>query len=469
MRYREVLTYPIAVRRDATQPLREQIAEQIAAAVDGGAAPRGARVPSTRTMAELLGVSRGVVGEAYDLLHARGYLVTRPGSGTFISGGTAPPQAVRAGRSAGACAPQWTVDFTPGQLCGEAFPIRAWRAAWRYASHQVPAPTAAPALGLPVLRRAITDHLAQTRGIIAPDHEVVVTAGTAAGLRLVLEALGGPVAMERPVSPDLLRAAPEAAVLPDAFADLPDGVRVAVACPDGNRPLGTVMPEARRKEALAWSMAGGWLVEVARDAIFLPHIAGLPRLQPSPRVVTVGGFGEVLAPSLKLGYALVPRELAGAVADLVADRAEQPPDLTQLAVARLLADGTMVRQMRRLTRLYEAKRGIVAAILQTRASDPQAPAICRANDAVNGPRHVDCQANSGILVGEAGTALLGFGDPAAPEILHRNGIRMPTLDAYGKPDQTFVLGFGHLPDKALRESLSHLVSSLGRSTQKEKQ
>src|SRR5688572_20764480 len=139
MRYREVLTYPIAVRRDATQPLREQIAEQIAAAVDGGTAPRGARVPSTRTMAELLGVSRGVVGEAYDLLHARGYLVTRPGSGTFISGGTAPVKAVRSA----AAAPAWTVDFTPGQLCGEAFPIRAWRAAWRYASHQIPAPTAA--------------------------------------------------------------------------------------------------------------------------------------------------------------------------------------------------------------------------------------------------------------------------------------------------------------------------------------
>src|SRR5689334_22462040 len=95
MRYREVLTYPIAVRRDATQPLREQIAEQIAAAVDGGTAQRGARVPSTRTLAELLGVSRGVVGEAYDLLHSRGYLVTRPGSGTFISGGSVPAKAIR--------------------------------------------------------------------------------------------------------------------------------------------------------------------------------------------------------------------------------------------------------------------------------------------------------------------------------------------------------------------------------------
>jgi GntR family transcriptional regulator/MocR family aminotransferase len=434
MRYREVLTYPIAVRRDATQPLREQIAEQIAAAVDDGTAPRGTRVPSTRTMAELLGVSRGVVGEAYDLLHARGYLVTRPGSGTFISGGTAPPKAVRTA----ACAPQWTVDFTPGQLCGEAFPIRDWRAAWRYASHQVPAPTDAPALGMPSLRVAIAEHLAQTRGIVAPEHEVVVTAGTAAGLRLVLEALGGQAAMEHPISPDLLRAAPGVRVLPGEFGDLADDVRVAVVCPDGNRPLGTVMPNARRQDALAWVRSGGTLVEVARDAISLPPTAGLARLQPSPGVVTVGGFGEVLAPSLKLGYALVPRELAGALAELITDRGEQPPDLTQLAVARLLVDGTIARQMRRLTRLYAAKGSLVASILRR------------------------------PVLGEAGTALLRFADSAAPERLRRNGIKLPTLDTYGKPDQTFVLGFGHLPDRALRESLSHLVSSLGCSTQKEK-
>lgn len=452
MRYREVLTYPIAVRRDATQPLREQIAEQIAAAVDGGTAQRGSRVPSTRTLAELLGVSRGVVGEAYDLLHSRGYLVTRPGSGTFISAGSVPSKAVRA---AGA-APQWTVDFTPGQLCGEAFPIRAWRAAWRYASHQVPAPVAAPSLGMPALRRAIVEHLAQTRGIVAPGHEVVVTAGTAAGLRLVLEALcGGPsggssggssgaVAVERPISPDLLRATAAAFLpaairpLPDDFGDLPHDVRVAVVCPDGNRPLGTVMSEPLRREALSWSRAGGTLVEVARDAIFLPHTAGLPRLQPAPRTVTVGGFGEVLAPSLKLGYALVPRELAGPIAELIADRGEQPPDLTQLAVARLLVDGTMVRQMRRLTRIYAAKWSIVASALPT------------------------------VRAGEAGTAMLEFSDDTAPDRLRRNGIRLPTLDSYGTPGQTFVLGFGHLPDKALRESLSHLVSSLGCSTQKEK-
>jgi len=435
MRYREVLTYPIAVRRDATQPLREQIAEQIAAAVDGGTAQRGARVPSTRTLAELLGVSRGVVGEAYDLLHSRGYLVTRPGSGTFISGGSAPARAVRSVTSA----PQWKVDFTPGQLCGEAFPIRAWRAAWRYASHQIPAPMAAPPLGMPALRRAIADHLAQTRGIIAPSHEVVVTSGTAASLRLVLESIGGPVAMERPISPDLLRAAHTGGPLPSCMEDLPREVRAAVICPDGNRPLGTVMSEPRRLEALAWTRAGGTLIEVARDAIFLPHTAGLPRLQPCPRTVTVGGFGEVLAPSLKLGYAFVPRDLAGPIADLIADRGEQPPDLTQLAVARLLVDGTMVRQMRRLTRLYAAKWSIVAAAFASQ--DP--------------------------LLGEAGTALIPFSDPSAPERLRRNGIKLPTLDTYGKAGQTFVLGFGHLPDKALRESLSHLVSSLGRSTFKE--
>lgn len=441
MRYPEVLTFPIVLRREATQSLRDQIAAQIAAAVDGGAAQRGARVPSTRTLAELLDVSRGVVGEAYDLLHSRGYLVTRPGSGTFIRSGEC---AATGSKAAVTGTHQWVVDFSPGQLCGEAFPIRAWRAAWRHASHQVPAPVAPPALGLPTLRRAITEHLAQTRGIVAPGHELVVTSGTAAGLRLVLEALGEPAAMERPISPTLLRAVGNPEPIPASFADLPSDIRVAVVCPDGNRPLGTIMPESQRNSAVEWARSGGTLIEVARDAIFGSQTAGLPRLlQHGARTVIVGGFCEVLTPTLKLGYALVPKDLAGRMGELIADRGDQPPDLTQLAVARLLIDGTMVRQMHRLTHLYAAKREVVTSYAPTLSHEP---ALAR-------------ERGLGIS-GEAGTALVRFAHSAVPEQLRERGIRLHTLDAYGVSDQALVLGFGHLPDKALRKGLQHLVSSL---------
>ena len=141
MRYREILTFPIALRREAAQPLHEQIADQIAAAVETGTARRGARIPSTRTLADLLGVSRGVVDEAYDILHSRGYLVVRPGSGTFVRPDDPAPSRPR-GAVPGTR--QWEFDFRPGQLCGEAFPIRAWRAAWRHASYQMPAPVDPP-------------------------------------------------------------------------------------------------------------------------------------------------------------------------------------------------------------------------------------------------------------------------------------------------------------------------------------
>jgi GntR family transcriptional regulator/MocR family aminotransferase len=220
---------------------------------------------------------------------------------------------------------------------------------------------------------------------------------------------------------------------------MPGEVRVAIVCPDGNRPLGTVMPASRRRAAPAWARdSGGTLIEVVRDAVLHPHAAGLPRLQPHPRTITVGDFGEVLAPSLRLGYALVPRSLAGPLADLIAERGEQPPDITQLAVARLLDDGTLARRMHRLTHLYAAKQSIVAAMLP------------------------------GSVPGEPGTALVGYHDPAVPERLRREGIKAPCLDAYGVAEKALVLGFGHLPDKALREGLAHLVSSLERSTPKEK-
>ncbi|GIH01949.1 GntR family transcriptional regulator [Rhizocola hellebori] len=423
MRYREILTFPIALRREAAQPLHEQIADQIAAAVETGTARRGARIPSTRTLADLLGVSRGVVDEAYDILHSRGYLTVRPGSGTFVR-----PEEPVASRPRGAVSGtrRWIFDFRPGQLCGEAFPIRAWRAAWRHASYEVPAAADPPALGMPELRRAIADHLAQTRGIVAAEHEVVITSGTVAGLRLVLEAMAGHrVAMERPMPPALLRLAT------DPLNGFPSDVPIAVVCPDGNRPLGMVMSAQRRAEALAWARCGGTLISLNRDAVFRPEVAGLPRLlEPGAQTVLVGGFGEVLTPTLKLGYAVVPKDLAARIGQLVHERGLQPPDLTQLAVARLLNDGTMVRQMHRLTHLYASKRALLPAARF-------APA-------------------------EAGTVLMRHPDAEAiANRLHDNGIRVETLGCYGVSEPpALVLGFGHLRDKLLRKAIEHLLDRI---------
>ncbi|WP_162908197.1 PLP-dependent aminotransferase family protein [Allorhizocola rhizosphaerae] len=414
MRYREVLTFPITLRRDATQPLHEQIADQIAAAIDSGAIRPGARIPSTRTLAELLGVSRGVASESFEDLFSRGYLESRPGSGTFVR---------RAGPNADPAAPAERpqparLDLRPGLLCGEAFPIRAWRAAWRQASYHVPSGEAPPPRGLEPLRDAITEHLNRTRGISTAAHEVVVTTGTQIGLSLIIEALGARIAMERPISPALLRA--DACPIPVAVRELTPDVGAIVCCPDGNRPLGTAMSLLRRNQMYDWARSrGGVVVEVARDAVPRPRPVPL-----DPYTIIVGGFGELLTPTLKLGYALVPKGFAPCLAAGAAARGAQPPELTQLAVTHLLTTGVLARQTRRLGELYAGKLAIVRDVL-----------------------------GDLVIAAEPGAALLRTSAAGLP-------IRCRTLDEFGVADPTPVVGFGHLPDKALRAGLEHLLRSL---------
>jgi DNA-binding GntR family transcriptional regulator len=63
-----------------------QIARQLQEAIEAGRVVRGTRLPSTRSLAARLGVSRNTVLTAYAELTARGFVRARRGSGVFVSG-----------------------------------------------------------------------------------------------------------------------------------------------------------------------------------------------------------------------------------------------------------------------------------------------------------------------------------------------------------------------------------------------
>jgi GntR family transcriptional regulator / MocR family aminotransferase len=463
MRYQASLTIPITLTRQSGESLQEQIVLQVVSAVEQGLVAGDTRLPSTRNLAELLGVSRGVVAAAYDDLFTQGYLKTRARSGTYVAppGGCNPPATVDppAGAAA-AAAPNGVVDLRPGQPNGEAFPLAAWRAAWRQASFRQPPTHEPPALGLPELRRAVAAHVSRTRGVSLAGKAVVITGGTAHGLRVVLDALGlrGPeVAMEEPVSPALHQAVrtefDRPAALPvdadGACLDaVPDSCRAVVLTPDVQVPSGSVMSTERRRAAAAWAArADGHLIEVACDAVFRSRASRLPRVLHlgGDASVLLGGFCQVLTPALKLGYAIVPRDLATVIERRLAERAEQPPYVTQLAVAELLTNGTVVRVMHRLGTLWERKRRLVEAALSA--------------DTAGGPGD-----RSGGQVGgrdAADVRVVYLLDPldadVAAGILRGRGVLVDTLASYyfsGRPARSgLVLGYGHQPDETLLRAL----------------
>ena len=144
---RRALELPLAADRDGAEPLTSQLAGQLRDAVADGRLVTGERLPSTRTLAGLLGVSRTVVTAAYAQLFAEGWVEGRHGSGTFVADGAPgrpaepgqpepvmPPQAARGTRDG---LPELDgtsmIDLRPGIAWTEGIDRAAWRRDWRSA------------------------------------------------------------------------------------------------------------------------------------------------------------------------------------------------------------------------------------------------------------------------------------------------------------------------------------------------
>src|SRR3954465_3357239 len=174
------LTLPLALDRTAVSPFSAQVAGQIRDRILAGTLPVGARLPSSRSLAADLGVSRAGTEQAFDQLAAEGWTEGRHGSGTFVAAGALPRPPHRAG---GGPEPEpRLLPLDTGTPWVDPRHRAAWRRAWRDVS-AAPAPASYddPA-GLHDLRVELAAQLARTRGLLCDPDEILVTTGTIGGL-----------------------------------------------------------------------------------------------------------------------------------------------------------------------------------------------------------------------------------------------------------------------------------------------
>ncbi|MCX4992496.1 MULTISPECIES: PLP-dependent aminotransferase family protein [unclassified Streptomyces] len=350
-------------------------------AVRSGRLAPGTRLPSSRELAGDLGVSRGLVTEAYEQLTAEGYLRSDRGAGTWVGG------AVRAvGPRARDLAPRPAgvrADFVAGTPDLSLFPRAAWAAAHRGVLAELPHQALGypDPRGLPRLRTALAELLVRRRGVVADPERVIVVSGVAQAMTLlgfVLHARGATgVGVENPGSPEhgSLFASAGVGTVPlpldgEGLAIAPleaSGVRAVVTTPAHQFPTGIAYSARRRTELLDWARSvDGLVVEDDYDGDFRydrAPVGALQGLDPE-HVAYTGSVSKSLAPGLRLGWLLVPAAHVEEVVERKRTMDLGNPVLDQALLARFVERGDYDRQLRRCQRAYRERRDALVAALE---------------------------------------------------------------------------------------------------------
>jgi GntR family transcriptional regulator / MocR family aminotransferase len=357
------------------------LAEQLRAAIADGRLPVGARLPPTRVLATELGVSRGVVTDAYQRLVDESRIAGRRGGGTTVI--SIPAPRVRRPEPPRSIPPVASLDLSPGIPDLSAFPRTAWLRAERAVLNEATPRDLGygdPA-GTPALRASLATWLARTRGVHATADDVLIVNGVAQGLALVAHVLQqhgiDTVATEDPGSlgtrEQLTNWGMATVPVPvdehgldvDRLRDA--NVAAVLVTPAHQFPTGVVLGPQRRRELLAWSVDRGLIVEDDYDAEHRYDRAPVPALQglAADRVIHTGSLSKTLAPALRIGWLIAPERLRDQFVQAKRQADLASPALPQLTLTRLIDSGDFERHLRLVRSRQRRRRDAMAQALRT--------------------------------------------------------------------------------------------------------
>ena len=471
----------IGVDRRSPRPLYRQLYDGYREAILEGRLRGGQRLPSTRSLAGELAISRIPVLNAFEQLLAEGYFETRVGAGTFVAN-SLPETAIRPPRVAAPAAPAMSVPpaasargrrvgrraaalvrdapgpwvggvgaFNVGQPPVDRFPVRLWsrlvaKHARRFDERLL---HYGPPMGLQELREQVAAYLRTARAVRCEADQVMIVSGSQQALDLAARTLfddGGSVWLEEPGYFGARRALTLAGArlvpvrVDGEGLDVEDGIRraprarAAFVTPSHQFPLGVTMSAPRRLRLLDWARrTGAWIIEDDYDSEYrfgnlpIPALQGLDR---DSRVVYFGTFTKLLFPALRLGYLVLPRDLVEPFAAVRRAMDLFSPTLHQAVLAEFIRDGHFERHIRRTRLLCRERRTALVEALSERFGD-----------------------SVEVLGDEAGMFLAaalpgGVPDREIALACAERGLRVyPLSYCYiGKPARTgFVLGYGGVP------------------------
>lgn len=491
------LVPPIMLDRRKKSPIYRQLYDWFRSAITEGRMRPGQRVPSTRSMAAELQISRTSVFNAYEQLLSEGYLETFVGSGTcvaraipddafspsLVSSGKASRQftarsvprrvSARASALLNVAPEPWLHNLGPFRVSLPAldhFPVNVWsKLVARHSRKQSRALMAyGGAMGYLPFRETIAEYLSTFRGVRCDASQILVTSGSQQGLQISAQVLlnpGDQVLIEEPGYPGahLAFTSVAAQLIPvpvDEEGMMPSPAnrrgrlaRVAYATPSHQYPLGMTMSAARRMSLLSWAVrSGSWIIEDDYDSEYRfdsRPIASLQGLDTHARVIYIGTFSKVLFPALRLGYVVVPADLIPAFS-AVRDASDIfTPTLYQAVLADFIGEGHFARHIRRMRMLYMDRRRALVNALRAQLGD-----IVE------------------VIGAEAGMHLVALLPPETEDVAvskqaAQNGISaMPLSTCYLKRPtrRGLILGYGGVSTRQIHDGINKLKDSVKRCT-----
>ncbi|MDR3072544.1 MAG: PLP-dependent aminotransferase family protein [Clostridiales Family XIII bacterium] len=370
------------------RPLYEQLYAFIKHDIEIGVLKADEKLPSQRKLAAHLNISRFTVENAYAQLISEGYVVPVEKQGYYVS--TIEP--IERGKTPMAAVPIKYIedeeekiaesialpfDLRTNTIGTEHFPYSVWSRLMRTNMRIDPSrllSTVHPQ-GDEGLRSEIAIHLYKFRGMNVAADQIVIGAGTEYLMGLITEILpGASFGVEDPGYPKIPRIleSRRAKVYPVPLDK--EGMRVdslartdadvAVITPSHQFPLGVVMSIGRRQALLRWANEANerYLIEDDYNSEFhfgLKPIPTLYDLDQNSKVVYLNSFANTLAPSLRIAYMVLPRELLERYRKTLYFYSCTVSAFEQHTLRLFMQEGYYERHVNRMRKIYRNRQAVL--------------------------------------------------------------------------------------------------------------
>jgi GntR family transcriptional regulator/MocR family aminotransferase len=468
-------------------PLYRQLYEELRSRILSGKLAPGQKLPSTRSLAKSLGISRATVTQSYEQLLSEGYLQATMGSGTFVCQQlpellvvpveSTPPKIKSIPLSTyGAnlaedgifrvSEPKLEINFNYGRPALDKFPIKLWRKLLsRHCRCNLDIlDYTTDWMGYQPLRQAIASYLSRSRGVESSAEQIVIVSGSQQGLDFITRLLinrGDYIAVEEPGYLGARRtflsqganlfpiSVDDSGMIINYLRDISQQIKCVYITPSHQFPTGALLSLPRRLELLAWAQSvDAIIIEDDYDSEYRYGERPIPALQGLDRgnsVIYLGTFSKVLFPALRLGYLVLPHHLVNlfARAKWLVDR--QSNLLEQYALTDFINEGHLERHIRRMRSLYDKRRQTLVHSLVCHLG--QKITILGENAGMHLMVKIDTALSDEEIVQRA--ALLGVGITAAHHYYLKTS-----------PGNQFFLGYAELNEQQIQEGVQRLVKVL---------